>query len=316
MKRQPPTSRPSARTRLTPSNAFAALAVLAVAASFAGADSRPFATAPLRLDDAADDSPAAGRAWPSFDRPDNWTVQVIPRLWYVSPSGKIRLPSSTTPGGRIQVQDLNIDTPLSSPMGETAIQFGDWRVTFSGFNYNIDRGASAATAFRLGDVSVNPGDAYNTSFDFTSFQGQLGYRIWEMDFGAEGGDAPNRTVLRLDLVAGGRYYDVDIAFTSGATTSQAQKTFGELFGGAHAELQIVRDFSIDVDLTGGGYGDSSNSVVSLDVALAFSWRPVDGVGVQIGWRQLAYDLTSGDGAGEFEYQGRLAGLFAGLVLRF
>jgi hypothetical protein len=83
-----------------------------------------------------------------------------------------------------------------------------------------------------------------------------------------------------------------------------------------AELEVYRDFSIELEVSAGGWGDSSNSVISIDTLLGFTWRPIDGVGVQIGWRQLAYDLSNGDGAGEFEYSGRLAGLFLGVDFRF
>lgn len=258
---------------------------------------------------------AASPSWPDMRSPADWRVQVNPRVWYVSPSGKIRLPSSTTPGAQIRVEDLNIDTPLASPAGELTLQFDSWRIALSGFNYGIERSASFPAATQFGDVNIAPGGSLGTNFDFTSIQAQLGYRVYDHDFGAPDG-WPDRTVLRLDLVAGARFYDLDIDASSAGTTQTVERTFGEAFAGAHAELQIVRDFSIDLDLTAGGYGDSSNSVFSLDVAVAFSWRFKDALALQIGWRQLAYDLTSGEGAAEFEYEGRMAGLFAGLVIRF
>jgi hypothetical protein len=257
----------------------------------------------------------AAPTWPAMNNPDEWRVSFNPRAWLVSPSGKIRLPSSTTPGARVRVEDLNIDTPLLSPAGEMALQFGDWRVSLSGFNYGVERTTTAGGTFQFGDLNVTPGSTLGTNFDFTSVQAQVGYRIYEHDFGAVDG-RPDRTALRLDLVGGIRYYDLDIDASLTGASQTVERTFGEVYAGGHAELQLVRDFSIDLDLTGGGYGDSSNSVVSIDVAVAFSWRPVDGVAVQIGWRQLAFDLTNGEGAGEFEYSGRMAGLFAGVVLRF
>ena len=46
------------------------------------------------------------------------------------------------------------------------------------------------------------------------------------------------------------------------------------------------------------------------------WRPHPNVGVQIGWRQVAYWLNDGEGEDEFEYNGRMAGIQGGLVIRF
>jgi len=302
------------------SSAVAAIALAALAATppalaqssqaLPGDPAAPAASAP-----ATSATSAAPPSWPDMPSPADWRIQVNPRVWYVSPSGKIRLPSSTTPGARIRVEDLNIDTPLASPAGELTLQFDSWRIALSGFNYGIERSASFPAATQFGDVNIAPGGSLGTNFDFTSIQAQLGYRVYDHDFGAADG-WPDRTVLRLDLVAGGRFYDLDIDASSAGTTQTVERTFGEAFAGAHAELQIVRDFSIDLDLTAGGYGDSSNSVFSLDVAVAFSWRFRDALALQIGWRQLAYDLTSGEGAAEFEYEGRMAGLFAGLVIRF
>jgi hypothetical protein len=269
-------------------------------------------------DQSALDKPAPKVSWPEMEDPGQWTVQIQPRTWYVSPSGKIRLPSSTTPGARVDVADLNLDSPRLEPYAEASIRFGKWRIGLGGFNNSLDKGTGAPFDFRLGDVAVTTGDRVNTSFDFTGLQAVVGYRFYDYAFCQDIGDGGQKVcaALRLEAFGGGRYYDIDIAFTDGTTTSQAERTFGEFILGIHAELEIFRDFSVDLEVSAGGYGDSSNSVFSIDTLLGFTWRPVDGVGLQLGWRQLAYDLSNGEGAGEFEYSGRLAGLFLGLDIRF
>lgn len=264
--------------------------------------------------------PAAALAedptWPNFDRPDGWTLQVQPRAWLVSPSGRVKLPSNGAPGSRVRIEDLNLDSPRFEAAGQVDLKLGDWRISFSGLHNDLSEGGGSAAGFQLGDVTVAPGGTFTTSFDFTSLQGSVSYRIWEKDFGADGGTDPHRTMLGLDLLAGARYSDVDFGFTSGATTDNVDEAFGELFGGARAELIIARDFSVEAEVSGGGWSGSDHSVLSIDAVIAFSWRPVDAVGLQIGWRQLAFDLSDGAGAGEFEYSGRLAGVFFGVVLRF
>ncbi|MGD9689535.1 MAG: hypothetical protein AB7K52_06985 [Phycisphaerales bacterium] len=291
---------------------------LALSATAFGQAVDPAGAAPdPAADAAANPIDAAPRAeWPDMVRPDDWTLQVTPRIWLVSPSGRIKLPSNGPAGSKIRVEDLNLDHPRVEPFGQLDLKLGDFRISFSGFNNSLNESGGSGAGFQLGNTIVAPGGAFNTSLDFTSLQIQLGYRVWSYDFGAEGGDAPDRTVLWLDVLAGGRYYDVDIDFSSAGTTTSVDETFAELFAGAHVELQVARDFSVEAELTGGGWSASDHSVLSIDVALAFTWRPVDAVGLQIGWRQLAFDLADGAGAGEFEYTGRLAGLFLGLTIRF
>lgn len=266
-------------------------------------------------------TPTAGdAAWPRLNDPDRWTVQIQPRAWFVAPSGRLQLPSTTTAGDRVRLETLNIDTPRISPYGEVSIRADKLRFIFSGAAFDIDRSATAGAAFRLGDVSVGVGESVRTEYDLALFQGGVGYRFYSYDFGAasdQGRGEPGRTVLHLEGLAGVRLYDLDITVSGpAAATTTSEQFFGEAFGGARAEFQIIRDFTIDLELTGGGYADSDRSVLSVDVAVGFTWRPVEAVGVQIGWRQLAFDLEDGEGAQKFEHPGRVAGVFFGLTLRF
>jgi len=47
-----------------------------------------------------------------------------------------------------------------------------------------------------------------------------------------------------------------------------------------------------------------------------TWRPVRHVGVQVGYRQLAFDLEDGEGTDRFRFRGAMAGVFAGVTVRF
>ncbi len=255
-------------------------------------------------------------SWPKLADPDAFRIELAPRAWYTSPSGKFKLPSSTTAGNSVRVEDLNLDEPRVSPYGEVIFRIGDFRLNFSGAEYSADRGGTAPSAFRIGDVTVNAGDQTQSKFEFTTFTISGGYRFYEHDFGKAGGGAPDRTVVRVDAEAGVRIYDLKIEVSSGAATSRTQQTFTDLFAGARVDLQIARDFSLDVLVNGGGYFDSDRSVTSLDGSIAFTWRPVDGVGIQLGWRQLLYHFKDGKDASEFDYRGGMAGLFTGVVIRF
>ncbi len=283
------------------------LALAALAAAAPRAAAQP--TAP-----ATPDTPD----WPTLTDPYAYTVQVQPRAWYVSPAGKLTLPSSTpAAGGNIRLNDLNLDQPRVSPFGEISLKADEWRFTLSGANYEITHDATAPFAFTLGSTPVAGGAAFRMNFDYAMFGANVGYRFYTHDFGKQGGGTPDAYVLRLEAVGGLRLHDLDIRITNAlGATSGTDQFYGELIAGARAELQLARDFSIDLELTGGGLPGEDHTVYSLDVAVGFTWRVLDGVGAQIGWRQLAVSLEDDAGPRQFKYVGTLAGLFAGVVIRF
>jgi hypothetical protein len=92
--------------------------------------------------------------------------------------------------------------------------------------------------------------------------------------------------------------------------------FFEPYIGARAEAVIADDFSLILQLSAGGLPLYSSSSYSVDIVLAFEWRPIPNVGIELGWRQIAYGLTDGRDLDRFQYTGRLAGLFTGVVIRF
>ncbi len=263
-------------------------------------------------------SAAATPEWPDLASPDDYVVRLQPRVWYVSPGGKLSLPSTTgVAGGYIRTNDLDLDQPRISPYAEMSIKADNWRFTFSGADYSLSHDTTAPFTFTLGGTTVAGGAAFHTDFDFATFSLSAAYRFYEIDFGAEGGDEADQYVLRVEAVGGVRLYDLDIRITNAlGNTSGTDQFYGEPFAGARAEFQIARDFSIDVELTAGGLPAEDHSVYAFDIAVGFSWRPVDGVAAQIGWRQLAFSMEDDNGPRRFKYEGTLAGLFAGVVIRF
>ncbi len=265
----------------------------------------------------ADAAPAAPD-WPALANPDDYTVQAQVRMWYLSPAGKLGLPSTNgAAGAYMRTNDLDLDQPRISPFAEVSMKAAAWRFTFSGANYDLSHNATAPFAFTLGSTPVAGGTAFRMDFDYSTFNLTVGYRFCDYDFGKEGGGEAGRHVLRIEGVGGVRFHDVGIRITNTLdNTSGTNQFFGEAIAGARAELQLARDFSIDLELTGGGMPIDGHSVYSIDVAVGFSWRIVDGIAAQIGWRQLAFDLEDDSGARQFKYEGTLAGLFAGVVIRF
>lgn len=240
-----------------------------------------------------------------------WVVRLDIRMWYTAPAGKLTLPSSGPAGTSVKLNALNIDDPRISPFGQIDVQADRWLFTVSGAHFSSDTATTHTTSFRLGDVVITPGDTTLTSLDFTFFQGAAGYRVWDHDF-----DAAKANRLDLWVIGGIRLQDLSFTVTEpGVNSTSSDKFFGEPFVGARMALQIARQFSAELEITGGGMIGNHGSL-SLDVALLFAWRPIPNVGAEIGYRLLVTDTESGEGARRYRFDGSMAGLFAGVTIRF
>lgn len=265
-----------------------------------------------------------------------WVIQIEPLMWYVSPSGELTLPARSGSGGStgggfsdsgdsVRLSELNLDSPQFEPAGDLQVSIDRFRVGFSGATNSVTRDSTIADEdFRLGAVEIAAGDELAVDFELTTVQLTLGYNVWSTDFSKhklehdETGISP--IALRLYAFGGIRLYETDISVEnlSTAASAEASETFFEPIIGARAELQIARPFTIDVEFSGGFYADSDRSASSFDVAVGFMYHPHPNVGIQLGWRQLAFSLSDGedDSVSEFDYTGRLAGLYTGITLRF
>ena len=172
-------------------------------------------------------------------------------------------------------------------------------------------------------MEVAPGDPLKVDFSITSAEITAGYSIWGRVFCApsftQRPECAVDSLARVYLIGGGRFFNAsfDVRRETGTTASAAaDEFFVEPIIGVRTELELARDFTIDLQVAGGGLPLGDKSSFSFDVAAGFQWRPIPNLGIQIGYRQLIYSLSDGKGTGEFKYSGALAGLFTGVVIRF
>jgi opacity protein-like surface antigen len=280
---------------------------------------------------AASSTPASGTgaldtAPAKFSLVPKWTVQIEPSVWFVSPGGDMRLPAgaSATSSPEFEIADLNIDSPRLSPFGKVHLRSGNWTLGLMGFGYSIDRSAVLGRDLRVGNAIGLAGEKLRTSFDFASFEATGGYRLLETDL-VRDADGTANVIASLDGLFGARMYDLDIDVrvqpgplrdpTPDSVRARESEFFIEPLVGLKGELELYEQVTANVQLSA-GYGPWDNTSVSWDVIAGFAWRPTPNVGVQIGYRQLAFRLESGEGTNEFKYTGSLAGLYFGLFFRF
>ncbi len=244
-----------------------------------------------------------------------WKVRIELDAWYVAPGGKLTLPTSGG-GQTVNLSVMDMDNPRVSPLAEVDLRVGKWRISFTGFSFQGNTDASAATeSGQIGNTAFSAGDQLKTSLEFQSLEATGGYRVWDVAMNPKNG--VYAMVLGVDAIAGARLYDtsVSIAQASGPAVPSQDEFFGEPIVGIKADFDFYKAFSIDLRTTF-GYMPGDQSSWSWDIAVTGVYRPIENVGILVGYRQLLFDLTSGQGNSEYEFNGGMAGLYTGIELRF
>ncbi len=266
------------------------------------------------------------------EAPTRFTISIEPSVWFAGAGGKVKLPGSTPPpvilanapqaaelGDRIKLNDIGFDDPQATPAGAVSIGYDRWRFNLRGFGFSIDDDSTVDDSGSLGSVDFAPGDNLVGEINTNVFEAQVGYRFVEhASRPRQNGDG---YVFRFyaDVLGGARLYDVDMQFEQFATlngTNAFDDMWIEPTIGAKIGVEIYEQFDVGVELNFGVAPFGDHSSWSWDVMAGFQWRPVENLGIQIGYRNLAFDLQDGDGVDEFEWDGALAGLYFGAVIKF
>lgn len=251
---------------------------------------------------------------PSLFYQPNWNVQIEALGWFVAPGGFVQLPGGTTTQW---LKDFNSDSPHESPFFNINVRENDWRLSLSAAVYDSSGRTSVQGApGSIGAVPFNTGDPATISLDFTTFQAEVGYRLPVSGRVREG--RPHPTFFSTwEVTAGARFFDVQTRFALPAGVAEGHDFFAAPYAGFRIDFEIVHGFSVDASVNVGYFNDGGDtSTYTSDVVAGFIWRPIENVGIEIGYRQVAFDLKSGKGTDEFHWDGALAGLYAGVVIRF
>lgn len=268
--------------------------------------------APVALAQEAEPAPPA--------RPQ-WTLRFEPVAWYVAPEGNVRLPGSAAAGNgdTLTLADVNLDSPRLTPLGEFQLRRGDWRMLASGFAFSSeDRGAVMDEAGQFGDLDFAAGDTLRSSLDVYSFAVGAQYAFHEFESGeiAGGGTRLRSTLL---AVGGIRALSAEIRTEpgSGDSTGASGDAFhAHPYAGLRWELELLEDFSLDVTTSLGGLTMGESESWSTDIVVGFQWNPTRHFGGQFGYRQLLMGIEEDEAPTEFAWNGGLAGVYAGMTLRF
>jgi hypothetical protein len=269
----------------------------------------------------AQDSPPASASVPmsTAEAPlmNGWTLQFEASVHYIAPTGDLKLPNSANvETEEASVEDFNLDDPRLSPYGEIHFRRDKWRISISGLWYSLeDRTESADESFQFGDLAIASGDEIESSLDFWTLEAVGSYRVFE-DQTVPNSKGIIGAAVGIDILGGVRLFDVDFEFSAPAGEQSADNLWAQPVLGARVEISLWENFGFDVTSAFGYLPAGDNTSFSWDIVAGFHWRPWENVGVQFGYQQLAFTLEDGDDAEEFRWEGSMAGIFGGLLIRF
>ncbi len=232
------------------------------------------------------------------------------------------MPSPTLSGQKqFEVGDFNLDEPSWAPTGFIHVQWERWRLSAGGFSFATgDQEAPMGQSGVIGSLSLAAGDQTRSSLDFWSAEFEGAYRLIHKPMGTMENSGP-RLVFGLEPLAGVRMYNADfeinaLSGVSAGIQTKADDFFVEPILGIKLEAEFAEQFTVDLqtDFGIGPWGDTSSW--SWDIMVGGAWRPIPNLGIRVGYRHLRFDLESGSGSEEFRFDGSMAGLFAGIEIRF
>lgn len=299
---------------------FLILAV-AIAALPARAQQQPplrFVHGSVSFKDLQPDATEAQAPLPA-DTLTNWHVQIELMARYTAPAGEIRLPGGSVRGSLVELEDLDVNGPRLKPGFDISLRNGDWRINAIGLFYDIeDRVATAQEDLQLGPIFVADGQRSSISHTYTQLDFRLARTILDAPVGPITHDKGHKMRFRLDAEVGLRIYDFEFEVANldtGDGPYTDDRTFFEPHAGFKAAFNIYEDITVDLYTNFGSWPFDAKAF-SWDIGVGFQWRPVDYVGVQIGYRSTIFRLNEGSGVDEFEWNGSYQGLHAGVQIRF
>lgn len=252
--------------------------------------------------------PRGGLAALRLDERRAWNVQLEGRWWYPALNGSVQI----APGDSFEVEVVDADEPRSAPLAELTIRDGRFVFEASGFGYGFDQTKTAKQPFTAGGITFDRGDPVDVTIDYISAEATAGYSFPSI---VGGKDKP--VDLFFDVYAGARMYDVDVGLgVPGGTSVLRGDTWIDPIVGFRMNLDMPEGLGLEVSLDAGGWPIGDNTSFTWDVTVAFQWMVTPNAGVEVGFRHLSVDHSAGSGDGRFEFDAALAGLFAGVAIRF
>ena len=255
----------------------------------------PLLVAPAAAAQPAD--PPAPVPAPDLDPAPRWSASAELTLWRPAFQDDLALPGAPA----LLAEDVNLDEPELTPALTATLTDGDWRVEVGGFIFGTDTARSAPAAFTLGGVSVAAGAPFTAELDYGALEVLVTRRVWSRPLS-------DQISLALDAGGGLRASDLSVDIASGGASDSGDQAWVDALAAARLAVELPREFDFDIHAEAGGGLNS----FTASIGTSLRWQPEPWLGAQFGYRFIATNLDD-DG---FEYEGAIAGLYAGLTFEF
>lgn len=299
------------------------LSAFPIAVCFAQPDAQPDGQAELSLVDAAAE-PAAEPAAEQVAEPPRrygffsgtytraprpyWHTEIEANVWYASPGGDVSIGGTQLTG----TDGFNLDSPRATPMVEAHLRYDPWNLSFRGSLLDVGSTAFIGEPTTLGPATFAAGDAVTSGYRLDEFALRAGYRFYQFDADASARGRPLFSV-GVDAMAGLRVYDGTFAVAGPGGSAGASFTHIEPLVGFTTDITFADRYEIQIQNTYGGSPTiDDRSSFTFDLQATFKYRPIDNAAIQLGYRIRRNVLVGSD----YELDGAVAGVFAGLTLRF
>jgi hypothetical protein len=237
-----------------------------------------------------------------------WFLETEINAWYVSPGGDLSIGGSPL----AETATLNVDSPQATPMVEAHARLDPFTLSIRGSLLDVDNAAQLPTPTTLGVVTYGAGEIVETNYRLDEAAVRLGYRLFQFD-----GDPDERgrplISAGVELLGGLRVFDGSLGVTGASGTVGTSFTHVEPLIGFAADVTFADKYEIQFQNTHAGTPDiDGQRSFTVDIQVTFKYRPVENAAVQLGYR-IRQNRLKGD---DYEIDGAVAGIFAGLALRF
>ena len=244
--------------------------------------------------------PLAGQAADIAPVPDtsDWSFTAAAYVWGAGLSGDV---------GVFGLPPQDVDLPFSDIIGSLDFAFmGLAEARKDRFMLGVDLtytnvGKTVETPF---GILANKIDITNTSLMLT---GLAGYALYDTD------------VARLDVVGGGRYYNVNNEFDVrggflGGKSKDDGANWVDPLAGAKLRVDLLPNVYVASWAMIGGFGVGSD--LAWQAMVSVQWKASDKLEVIGGYRYLDVDYENGSGASLFKYDVVTSGPGLGFSFRF
>jgi len=271
----------------------------------------------------AERQPPSGAApAPELALNDRWRIRVTPRVWFVAPAGDLTLAG----GPKFKLGDVKADSTTLAPFLDVTVRevpaegvkVGVPNLIFaaSGAITSSDSSNTLAGGGQFGSLAVAPGGQIDSQVQWSTFQ-LTGGQVWRLADLTPAGGMKGTTVVDLAGMVGARVQYQRFEFASGGVTEREKLTWLEGIVQARLDVRLSSEFAAELNASLAWAPDRFGGEV--DAAFSYTpWRGARGqsLGVQIGYRLLATDYSVDRNGSKTEFNGSLAGLYAGVSLKF